>query len=927
MKFLALGDLHIRDYKLYNSDESHAFIPDRLLLYRTLAEDIKKAVIENGCKFVVIAGDIFDIHTNAPPVLNILKEFLSIISETCDVYLTHGQHDISTKTIDDSIGYLTALTVFNSDKVHYYHDKVVHISKKGKPTSSDLSSFCIYFYGWTPDIPTNMPLADVFVGHQMVYNSSDFFGYVFQGGYDPAYLSDQYKFSILGDIHSRQVINSNILIPGPPIQNKFKDSPVNGVWVIDTKSYTPEFIEFKSSIYPKFYLVDNDGEIPKESPDNHFYKVISRSTAGSLTKIVQTASTLIDTWKLIEDLIDVGSYEEKEGLKLLARKHYEDSFSESIEGRKLADVQIQSVHVENFLSIKKLDFTFSSGLTLFTGSIGSGKSTLLEAVPYALYGKTSKSRYKDDVSPNCYSGETKVSLKFKVNEIEYVVIRKIGKLSFKVNDKEISGSRISETQQLINEILGLSYEEFSTLVFFSQDTGTFFGKLSEDQQLALMSLFLGSHTERVELLNSAIQAQFKKFKETTMSLDNTIKILNERVLRHNSSLYEIQQSGKDIKALQTEFFKNKGYSDVSDEVLTLAVEGHLKEAANLYLGFDIDELKSYRERLITVKSKFIEDKFEIESKYSKINMNKNLLTERYNFISNKLSSYNSGVCPECGQNLPTSESFIVENVKELNIVKEELSGIEDVSSLKEEIDSFTSRIGKLDVAIKESNDKVSLFNSFVSCDKVEFKKSEEIELLISTIRELEDQISSCESKLEISKQQFGFYSILHKQVFCDSGLKSKCIESVGFMLSEHVNNLFKEVGLDVSVDIKTVSYKKSGAFDSSFDVTARFNGIDTSYRMASGGQKMLIDLASIVSIYNLLSSTYGLERGIFGFICLDEFVRYLDDSNLEAVFDLLDHLVSDTKLLVSHDSKLKQMSVKNTVGVSRINGMSNYLIS
>lgn len=919
MKFLATADLHLRDYKTFNEDGSHIQIPSRLLLFRNLANDIAETAQSNNCKFIILAGDILDIHTNTPPVLNVLNEFLSIISKNCHVYLTHGQHDLSTKTVDNNISYLTSLTIFNSDKIHYHHDEIVHINKNGGPSTSP-KDVSIYFYGWTSAIPETMPEADIFIGHQMVAGSNDYFGYKFCNGYNPDYLSERYKFSILGDIHCQQIINNNILVPGNPLQNNFKDPLKSGVWVID--NYVPEFIEFTSSVYPKFHLVESENDIPETSPDNHHYKIMSHTSANTLTDSVKASSTLIDLWVLIENLIE--PLEDSEILKSLARDYYEEILLETIEGRNLPSVELNSLVIKDFLSIKNYEFIFPNGLTLFTGPIGSGKSTLMEALPYVLFGKTSKSKYKDEISPNFYSGDPKVTLNFSINNNKYSITRGISKLAFSVSGKEVSGNKMSETQQLINEIIGISYEEFSSLIFFAQDTGSFFGRMSEDQQMSLMSLFLGSHTSRVELLNRVVQAQFKAYKEEVVVLEQTLRILNDNKVKYENNLEVLEKDGNDIKLRQRELLVRKGY-EVSDAVIDLIIDGQIKEAANMHFNVILDDVINYKDELTLVRTGLVENKYKVESILSKQSYKLKSLKEKETSLTKKIADYKSGVCPECKQVLPTDTSLMESRLQELTSVKEELGKIEDLEVLQDKVSSFNKKISRIDIAMKGALETINKVKMFSACERVSFRKTEEIDLITTMLQDVEVEISDTITKLDDAKTQCKYFTVLNKQVFCDNGLKSKCIESVGFMLSDHVNNLFKEVGLSVTVNIKTVSYRKGGAFDSGFDVSAYFDGVETTYRMASGGQRMLIDLASIISIYNLLSSLYGLEKGVLGLICLDEFVRYLDDENIEAVSDMLEHLVSQTKLLVSHDSKLKQLTSQNVINVSRSKGASKYV--
>lgn len=927
LRILVFGDLHLRDYKLYNSDKSQPHLPDRLLLYLNLARDIQNVALAENCPAIFIAGDILDVHTNTPSVLNVLKEFFSILTENCHVYVTHGQHDIATKTVDDNIKQLTSLNLFHNitdGKVHYFHDEVVGINSNGEPCSVEDAEVSAYFYGWTPLIPSYpMKNADIFVGHNMVSSSTDYFGYEFSNGYDPIYLSQTYKYSILGDIHNSQIIRQNILVPGPPIQNKFRDSPVNGVWVLNTNVYQVMFFEINHPVYPKFYLVSDKSKIPEISPSNHYYKLISRSTADQLTDDIRSTATSVNLWALIEELIKSKKIENENFVLDIARHHYENSALDSIEGRHLPSVLIKKISINNFISIQEYELEVTRGLTLLIGNIGSGKSSLLESIPYALYGKTSKAKYKEEIVPNSYEGEPEVTIYFTSGETECLITRGLGRLLLKINNKEVSGSRMSETQQIINDLIGLSYDEFSSLVFFAQDTGSFFGHMTEEQQMSLMTLFLGSHTERVSKLNEIIFDNYKQYKSKCTENEQRLKLLHEQETTYESNLGQIEVDKIDIRRQQREFLSNLNFLDASNEVIDLLIQGKIIDSANLYFHQDYNKLVNYKDQLLIKKVELSDEKANMLANKRELENKLFLLNQKSTEVQQLVSSYEIGVCPECQQTLPDNTV----KVEHLNQEYQQLSlKFEEVSSQLSLIspESCEVKLDKLTSELERVVGVLNNYNKFMKCERISFNRLEELKLLKSMLAENEVKLSSTTSKLIELKRKFECYNFLHKQIFCDNGLKSKCIESVGSVMSNNVNQLLQNIGLDVTVDIKTVRYKKGGGFDSGFDVSAFFDGCETSYRMASGGQKMIIDLASIVSIYNLLSSMYSLSHGVMGLICFDELIMYLDDHNLDAVTDLLDQLNTASKFLVSHDTKLKQLMCDRVISVQRNSGISCY---
>ena len=199
-------------------------------------------------------------------------------------------------------------------------------------------------------------------------------------------------------------------------------------------------------------------------------------------------------------------------------------------------------------------------------------------------------------------------------------------------------------------------------------------------------------------------------------------------------------------------------------------------------------------------------------------------------------------------------------------------------------------------------------------------------ILKSSIDEFDVQKKELESQKESYQELYELYEILHKKVFNDKGIKARCVEYIGQHLSSEVNSLLESIDTDLRLTINTVTYNKSGGLSSGFDVRGNFNGVDINYRNASGGQKMLIDTAAIVSIYNLLSSMYNLPTGIFGFIAMDESIKYLDAKNIDTVRDLISCIRSRTVFIVSHDEKLSQTISDRSLLVKLEDGISNYTL-
>lgn len=914
MKFLVFADVHIRNYSKFTKWTT--VIPERLKININLAKDILRISKKENVNDIIIAGDLLDIAISPPMVLNVVDDFLSILSSDCNITLTHGQHDISTKTVDEYLKQLTSLSIFESDKIKFYHDEVINIGDNK-----------IFFYGWSNILP-EFKDADIFIGHGMVKGSKNVLNYTFQNGYDPEILSKKYKFSVIGDIHKSQSFFGNVLIPGPPIQNSFKDDPNTGVWIVDTDDWSYKFCPIDDDIYPKFFYVDDKSNVPSDKPDNHFYQVLSSGRHKKVSDKIKDSNISLDLWAIIESIILSVKDVRHDVLVQLARKVYDTAISTPTESRYMPQVLINNIKVKNFFSIKDLNLDLPTGIVSIVGDIGSGKSTLLEAICWGLYGVTSKGKFKDDLLPITYSasGDTVVDISYSINENNYLISRSINKLEFFMNDSHVSGSRMSDTQQIIEDTLQLSFAEFSCLVYFNQESGSFFGNLKNSQQMALMTMFLSQQDQYLDKMIELVSSSHKKYMEDTLKVKGAISNLATLNERNTHKYNEYKSYQVSLRDRQIDSLRYSAYKDCSMDIIDLLIQDNLIGAINKYFNIDYEEEVEYLKEIKNKNNTLLTNKLTNELQVSKLNTKHTLCNTSIDKLLKKIRSNKLGTCPECKQKLPINEEELRKIANEIKSLNEEKISIENnIENLKNEIKKYLDLIAKNEKIIKEKS------VIFSKCD--DFKKYKQDEIIIdmaemtvleSSIKEFDLQKQELESQQLSYEELWKLYEVLYKKVFNDKAIKSRCVEYIGKHLSSEVNALLESIDSNLEITINTVTYNKSGGLSSGFDVLAKFDDVNINYRNASGGQKMLIDISSVISIYNLLSSIYNLPNGIFGFLALDESIKYLDSKNIDTVKDIINCVRARSVFVISHDEKLNSILSDTLLQVNLDNGISNY---
>ena len=168
----------------------------------------------------------------------------------------------------------------------------------------------------------------------------------------------------------------------------------------------------------------------------------------------------------------------------------------------------QRLSVRNFLcyreNVSPLDFT-GLHLACLCGANGHGKSALLDAITWSLWGRA-RGRTQDDL---IYYGadEARVELEFLSRGTSYRVIRShargmSGRRRAGVSDLQlqllnegdaqpISGNSVRETQEKIQQLIGLDYDTFINSAFLLQGRADEFTSKTPSDRKAVLASILG----------------------------------------------------------------------------------------------------------------------------------------------------------------------------------------------------------------------------------------------------------------------------------------------------------------------------------------------------------------------------------------------------------------------------------------------------
>lgn len=900
LKIAATADLHLSDWALH-SDIDQFGRPSRLTQYVQLALDFAHYAEKNKCDVAVIAGDILQQPLLKPMVLDVLHSVIKIITDKLPLIITFGQHDIDTKKPE--------ISEFHSALSHLQGIKQENLYYVASPEIITLKGHTFYVQPWEPEAVIEVDEhADVFVGHGFVSGVTNHEGYVFNSGFKKDDLFKRFKVSIIGDIHNGVAVHSNgghhnlILIPGAPIQNSYKDSPVCGFWcvtLLENKipSYTFQSIhEIHENFYHRFLYTDD--------PKNKSTKLIhyklkpkKKERNGNGKSTIDRVSTITE---IIEKIIHEAKVDDKTLIQQLVLKELQTVISTD---RSIPRTQILNANIHNFLSISDFELNlkeFDDSLVI-TGKNGFGKTSLFEAIYWALTGETTKKVSTSDIINDANEdGLVKVELLISVEDTPYKIVRSRsnGKPSLHVVawNEEMEGSEIDRsstgaTQETIRKLIGLSNEEILLLCYFSAQNPTLFGNLGSTAKNNLMAMV--SSTNEVEMLRKSFNDRLSETGKQRLTLSTKIDMRDREIA-----------SVKDRIQVYTKEKSKKRENDT--ELLDELKEKEAKLKSQLEsIDESIEELEETRNSLSVKKSKLErESETLLASAQTRATVRDRTLNQILRIKTTMARTIENAKCPTCGHELEDSDdvlqSFADQVVELEGSVPDEESMNEDVaksSALMREALDIEPVLEEIKSTIQFKRNVISdlglVRHEITKLDMEHIDYDKLIETEMKRLPELvfENEVWSKEFK-DLERQELAETWIYSKLLKRNGPLVTELNGQTKVMLQQEIDSLLEDSRIKVTIDDK-------------LDIKAKF--LDRpfkNYESLSTGQARVIDISMMVGLNNLFTQLYGLEGGVLGIIIFDEVLSFLDREYIDLAYNLLEMSRADKKLVITHNTEL-----------------------
>ena len=566
-------------------------------------------------------------------------------------------------------------------------------------------------------------------------------------------------------------------------------------------------------------------------------------------------------------------------------------------------MKILNATIRNFGSYKSLEFNFDgAGLALISGPTGSGKSTLCDIVPWVIFGVTAKNGSVDDVINWSNKGSTygTVIVEIAGKLIHIVRQRSPNDLyySFGPDASLIRGRNISDTQALIDDLLGIDvgtyltgayYHEFSpSSQFFSSNAKT---RRIITEKLADLSL-TNSINERIKEYIKSAETLLSE-SEADISFSSKCIEQNRKLLDYSvSSKYEWDEKRRqEIEKLEREF---KEFST-----------GNKKNIAAL--SKSLQDFESDRSaKLARIKS-------EIEE--LTISANDAHLIDLEIALRAKKALIKDDICSHCGSPKNSADLLVIE--KSLNTIFYD----------KQKADQCKKTIGILNREIARETNKPNPYSAQLESEKarsagpylnyIQEKKTQEnphdeaVARHKKVIEQIQKELEDLNDKKTSIYDDLADLNLLSDM---NTYFRSRLVSNVVQHLETCTNRLLSE---HFDAEIK-VLFSAGDADKIEVDIFKDENICN--FAQLSKGQRQILKLCFGVSV---MSSIANHNLTSFNCVFFDECIEGLDESMKSKAFKLLDHIRTQysSVFVVDHSETFK--SFFNTrYDVSLINGES-----
>jgi DNA repair exonuclease SbcCD ATPase subunit len=579
-------------------------------------------------------------------------------------------------------------------------------------------------------------------------------------------------------------------------------------------------------------------------------------------------------------------------------------------------IHIKNLTVKNFMSVgnatqaidfDRKDLTLVLGENLDLGGDGSrngtGKTTIINALSYALYGTALSNIRKDNLVNKTNGKNMLVSLDFGVGGKNYRIERgrKPNVLRFFVDNEEQAITDNSqgdsrETQENIEQLLGLSHDMFRHILALNTYTEPFLSLKANDQRTIIEQLLgitqLSERADRIKELN-------KQTKDAIQQEEFRIRAEQEA----NRRIEEQIEAAKRRQTLWT----NKHGEDIQE------LEKTLTSLQNIQIKVEIQAHTDHKEWDQRRK-----DINELSTQISRVKMDVGREEKLAAKLSKEIETLENHECHTCGQAFHDSKHQQVLETKQTELATAQQSSRE-FGTLLSELEATHNSLGLLGKPPKmfydKESDAIQHQATVANLEQQIASKQIETDPYAEQIAEMQQQALkeiTYDALNELTRLQEHQEFLLKLLTSKDSFIRKKIIEQNLSYLNARLTHYLDRVGLPHTV-----------VFQNDLTVGIEELGRELDFDNLSRGERNRLILSMSWAFRDVFESLYQPINLLF----IDEMIdNGLDTAGVENALALLKHMSRERHKsiwLVSHRDELAGR-VENILKVVKENGFTSY---
>lgn len=643
--------------------------------------------------------------------------------------------------------------------------------------------------------------------------------------------------------------------------------------------------------------------------------------------------------------------------------------------------------IKNFLIIGEATVSLANrGLLLIEGqndddesanSNGAGKSSLVDALCWCLFGVTARGVSGDAVINKKAKKECVVGVEVWTEDLNCYYIER-GRKSKRLGNNlivqhvvidgldvggscELTKTTVSETQKVVNGILGCSYEVFTSSIYAAQERMPDLPSLTDKMLKTLIEEAAG--IDRLQKASEIAKDMCGKAHDQVESIQTKIGFADKTLSASEENIKHLQEQDEDfVKKQQSKIAeltaeKNAIEAEIAKiALLSKSETDTLEDRANQIR----EHLKNYS--TLEAQSRKLQNDFNLEqNKCVMLKSDIEKTKKKVEGLKQETTNLDSKIgtrCGECGkiyqaEDLSTAKKAIESQIAKTNEelmsqMREFMAQVEqakqfaknvaefkkklpDVTALATELSTIENKFKKNQNSVFEIRSKKEraelIQKNILECEKTlneesPYKKflAEETEKISEGVKEkaqLEQQLLEAQEAEKVAESVQQLYSV--------KGIRAHILDTITPYLNErtafYLNTLSDG---EITATWQTLTKTAKGDFREKFSIEVQSVKGATCFAGLSGGEKRKVRIATSMALQDLVTSRAENPIGLY---IADEVDHAIDASGLERLMTILDAKAKEhgTALVISHNS-LRDW-IDNTITVVKKDGTSSLVES